>query len=710
MSTHRSIHLETNPRSTQAERARSTRTRVFTSLVPLALGLLPAACAPGATETAADADPTVETAPTDAPAKKITLVALTPISRDRAPMLSHLADRFALVDAGEAAERLGTATGQARIDALLEGASALVADVEQLGARDLAAIRPLADAAAEAGVPLVLENIASPDRMAALVGLGFKADGALVESWDKARKSTITLLGKADVTRESAADQATIERVQRAEIGLGYWEMSGEEREAIARKLGKDSIDLAADVDEAIARRDEALAAPGEARPSPERVEASPDDLAEQVAERLVARVENPPLKPMSLSTSTYPIGTYKSYVVQRPSIYTWQPAALLQTATMDIQFKVELVASSATGRKYMVVSDAGSGFNPGTMLWDGTEERGYFQDSLEIKVDHSDPALTSYAHQPLTQNESNTYTVSNGCSFGGSLGVDGPETSFSCSMSGASSTTTSDFSPIDLSAGLTTRWNFRMSYAPSAGAVGGGVYNEWDDLVDPWTGFLRNVPNLAKSNFDPQFETIYWADSQFANTVPLSLQYKQTVRTTWVDWYLFVVKAHTQTLSQTINLSLAADFSRVSTDQAWVTLTAKHSSKCIDVQSASTASGAPVVQESCTEANDQLVEFVKTIDQDGYYLFKPKHSLAYNMCLTVADASTAEGASLVQAPCLASGNDNQKFKLVASGGNYYYLQAKHSGKCLTVSGASLSSGAPIVQQTCANTENQRFK
>jgi ABC-type transporter Mla subunit MlaD len=39
---------------------------------------------------------------------------------------------------------------QDELDALLEGASALVADVAQLGAQDLETLRPLSDAAAEA--------------------------------------------------------------------------------------------------------------------------------------------------------------------------------------------------------------------------------------------------------------------------------------------------------------------------------------------------------------------------------------------------------------------------------------------------------------------------------------------------------------------------------------------------------------------------------
>jgi hypothetical protein len=227
MSTHHSTHSESALRTSHAERSLRTRMRVLTSLVPLALCLLPAACAPVIPDDGVS--PALETTPVapaidpaavaDAPAHKITLVALTPISRAKAPMLSNLADRFTLVDVAQGAARLGKATEPAELDALLEGASALVADVEQLSAQDLEAIRPLADAAAEAGVPLVLENITSADRMTALVGLGMKADGALIESWNRARNAQITLLGHSEVTSGGDADQATISKARKAELG-----------------------------------------------------------------------------------------------------------------------------------------------------------------------------------------------------------------------------------------------------------------------------------------------------------------------------------------------------------------------------------------------------------------------------------------------------------------------------------------------------------
>ncbi|WP_454859732.1 RICIN domain-containing protein [Promicromonospora soli] len=69
--------------------------------------------------------------------------------------------------------------------------------------------------------------------------------------------------------------------------------------------------------------------------------------------------------------------------------------------------------------------------------------------------------------------------------------------------------------------------------------------------------------------------------------------------------------------------------------------------------------------------------------------------------CLDVNGASTADGAAVIQWTC--SGSTNQMFTLnpVAGNSKDYQLAAVHSGKCVDVSGISTTPRAVIHQRTC---------
>jgi len=75
------------------------------------------------------------------------------------------------------------------------------------------------------------------------------------------------------------------------------------------------------------------------------------------------------------------------------------------------------------------------------------------------------------------------------------------------------------------------------------------------------------------------------------------------------------------------------------------------------------------------------------------------------NRCVAVTDASTLDGARLIQSSCETGsrGNENQQFEFVSVGNNQYNVRAKHSGKCMNVSGASQSNGASVIQWMCSN-------
>lgn len=128
-------------------------------------------------------------------------------------------------------------------------------------------------------------------------------------------------------------------------------------------------------------------------------------------------------------------------------------------------------------------------------------------------------------------------------------------------------------------------------------------------------------------------------------------------------------------------------------------------SNKCLSVADASTADGAPLIQETCDDtAYNQHWSFF--ITDDGHYIMVARHS---DKCLTVAGASTADNAPAVQQSCV-SGDHSQQWSFPYVGGNNYLAVARHSGKCLTVAGTGTADGAPVIQHTCLGSTNQQWR
>jgi hypothetical protein len=134
-----------------------------------------------------------------------------------------------------------------------------------------------------------------------------------------------------------------------------------------------------------------------------------------------------------------------------------------------------------------------------------------------------------------------------------------------------------------------------------------------------------------------------------------------------------------------------------------YTTLAARHSGKCLDVNSASTADGAVVQQWSCNGGTNQQWQL-----QDvggGYFQVIARHS---GKCLDVVSASTADGAAVKQYAC--NGGTNQQWQLQDAGGGYSRVVARHSGKCLDVVNASTADGAAVKQYACNGGTNQQWQ
>ncbi|MDA1368582.1 family 43 glycosylhydrolase [Glycomyces algeriensis] len=92
-------------------------------------------------------------------------------------------------------------------------------------------------------------------------------------------------------------------------------------------------------------------------------------------------------------------------------------------------------------------------------------------------------------------------------------------------------------------------------------------------------------------------------------------------------------------------------------------------------------------------------------IDTNADYVLTSRHS---GLVLDINGASTAENAGLIQ----WNRNDatNQRFRLIDAGGGYYRVQSRHSGKVLGLQNQSTADGANVVQETDANATDQQWR
>jgi hypothetical protein len=146
-----------------------------------------------------------------------------------------------------------------------------------------------------------------------------------------------------------------------------------------------------------------------------------------------------------------------------------------------------------------------------------------------------------------------------------------------------------------------------------------------------------------------------------------------------------------------------------------WCEVVAKHSGKCLDVERASQAQAARVMQGQIHGGNNQLwrMEKVEGNNESAYYVVIARHS---DKCLDVDGGKQDQGTQVLQGEIHngGTGSDNQRWKFVVVEGTgdsaYYQIIAKHSGKCLDVDGASQAQGARVMQGNIWNGDNQQFR
>lgn len=127
------------------------------------------------------------------------------------------------------------------------------------------------------------------------------------------------------------------------------------------------------------------------------------------------------------------------------------------------------------------------------------------------------------------------------------------------------------------------------------------------------------------------------------------------------------------------------------------------NSGLALDVNGASTANGAGIIQWPQNAGNNQ--QWTITDNGGGYYKITNRNS---GQVLDVSGASTANGASVIQWP--GNGANNQQWQLTSTATSTYKATNRNSGQVLDVNGASTANGATIIQWPWNGGNNQQWQ
>lgn len=148
--------------------------------------------------------------------------------------------------------------------------------------------------------------------------------------------------------------------------------------------------------------------------------------------------------------------------------------------------------------------------------------------------------------------------------------------------------------------------------------------------------------------------------------------------------------------------LVLLCCYTAASAQITYYEIVARHSGKCLDVNSASTTNGVQMWQWDCNGTHAQQWQITDL--GDGYYKITARHS---GKALDVSGGSTENGAAVIQWDY--TGGTNQQWQLIGLGGGHYRIVARHSGKVLDVAAGAMETGAQVFQWEHLGGTNQQW-
>jgi endoglucanase len=134
----------------------------------------------------------------------------------------------------------------------------------------------------------------------------------------------------------------------------------------------------------------------------------------------------------------------------------------------------------------------------------------------------------------------------------------------------------------------------------------------------------------------------------------------------------------------------------------AYYRLINRNSNLLVDVNSASTADGASIIQWPSNGGNNQQWQVLD--NSGGYFRIINRNS---GKALDVNGGSLANGASIIQ--WAFNGGNNQQWQILDNGGGYFRIINRNSGQALDVNGSSTANGASIIQWPFNGGNNQQW-
>jgi hypothetical protein len=133
--------------------------------------------------------------------------------------------------------------------------------------------------------------------------------------------------------------------------------------------------------------------------------------------------------------------------------------------------------------------------------------------------------------------------------------------------------------------------------------------------------------------------------------------------------------------------------------------IVARHSGKVLNVDGASAANGARIVQwpfgGAATNDEWELLDI-----GGGFHRIVARHS---GKDLNVQGASVADGAQIIQWP-YGGAATNDEWRVEDLGDGFHRIVSRHSGKVLEVEGASTADGALVKQRSWSGASHQQFQ
>lgn len=242
-------------------------------------------------------------------------------------------------------------------------------------------------------------------------------------------------------------------------------------------------------------------------------------------------------LETLSAEAEAVPPGIpYRSWTV--PVRFRWQPDGEDQFPSVGVVYQLQLFASDNPNNKFLRITTFGAGFNPGSMAYDGKHGRGFWQDSMEIRMGPRGSLPSGFNlldHSPPNRNNETRISSSTSLSVSVKGSNKGGEAGATYSSSRTLSWAVSDLRILnrtDFERGL---WVAEVAQTGNQRSIG-----KWEDWLSMSGSGVRcdhsvhPPPELATATYQPRYQVVFEAPGNESRRLEFRLSATQRMRRVW--------------------------------------------------------------------------------------------------------------------------------------------------------------------------------